>query len=74
MKTFILCLGAVLVGNAVLAQSVPVPKIGRSCPSGTYSSGGSCVPTANNQVYLNPSRSSCPQNWVRSGNGNYCVR
>ena len=72
MKAFIFCLGACLVGNAVLAQSVPVPKVGGGCPTGTYSSNGSCVPRGDTQVYLNGG-STCPVGWTRSATY-YCVR
>ena len=74
MKEFLFCLSACLVGNTVLAQSAPVPKIGGSCPTYTFSSGGSCFPVGNHQVYLNPSGGPCGQGWIRSGNGRYCVR
>jgi hypothetical protein len=73
MKAFIFCLSAVCLGQVALAQGTPVPKIGGSCPTGTVSSSGSCVPTGNTQVFLNPSGGSCPLGWIRSGNGNYCV-
>jgi hypothetical protein len=73
MKSFLFCLSACLVGNAVLAQSVPVPKVGGGCPTGTTSSSGSCVPNGNTQVFLNPSGGSCPLGWTRSASY-YCVR
>lgn len=65
---------AVALGAPALAQSTPVPKIGGTCPTGTVSSGGSCLPSGNTQVYLNPSRQPCGIGWVRSGNGYYCVK
>ena len=70
MKTFILCLGAVLAGNAVLAQSVPVYRYGQ-CPTSTYASGNSCVPVNNSQVYWNGG-GFCPQGWTSSKG--YCYR
>jgi len=69
MKAFIFCLGACLIGNAVLAQSTPVYRQGQ-CPTGTYTSGNSCVPVGNTQVYYNGG-GPCPQGWVSSKN--YCV-
>jgi len=72
MKASLFCLGACLIGQVALAQNLPAPKVG-SCPRYTYSSGGSCVPNGNHQVYLNSNRSSgCPLGWTSSGN--YCVR
>jgi hypothetical protein len=74
MKSFLFCLGSLIIAQNALAQGTPVPKVGGSCPTYTFSSGGSCVPTGNHQVFLNPSGRPCPQGWIRSGNGNYCVR
>jgi hypothetical protein len=71
MKYVAFCSFALLLGQIALAQSVPVPKIGGSCPTGTYSSNGSCVPTGNTQVYWNGG-GPCPQGWVSSKG--YCVR
>ena len=74
MKTTIFALLSLCVGQVALAQSVPVPKVGGSCPTYTFSSGGSCYPVGNHQVFLNPSGGPCGPGWIRSGNGNYCVR
>jgi len=71
MKAFLFCLGSILVSQATLAQSVPVQKVGGSCPTGTYSSQGSCVPIGNTQVFI--SYEGCPVGWTRSA-GYYCVR
>lgn len=73
MKYVVFCSFALLVSQIALAQSLPVPEIG-SCPTYTFSSGGSCFPVGNHQVYLNPSGQPCGQGWIRSGNGNYCVK
>ena len=70
MKAFIFCLGSVLVAQATLAQSVPVPRVG-SCPTGTVTSGGSCVPAGGTQVYYNGG-GPCPLGWTSSKG--YCVR
>ncbi len=72
MKAFLFCLGSVIAAQATLAQSVPVPRVGGSCPTGTYSSSGSCVPTGSTQVYLNGG-GGCPAGWTRSASY-YCVR
>jgi hypothetical protein len=70
MKPFLFCLASVLASQVVLAQSLPVPKIG-SCPTGTYTSNGSCVPQGGTQVYYNGG-GSCPAGWTSSKG--YCVR
>jgi|LakMenEpi03Aug12_release.lakeMendotaPanAssembly.Ray.scaffolds.fasta_scaffold141476_3 hypothetical protein len=70
MKYVAFCSFALLLGQIALAQSVPVPRFG-NCPTGTYSSNGSCVPTGNTQVYWNGG-GPCPQGWVSSKG--YCVR
>jgi len=71
MKPFLFCLISVCVAEAVLAQGTPVPKVGGSCPTRTYSSRGVCVPTGDTQVFLTDG--SCPVGWVRSAR-HYCVR
>ena len=70
MKPFLFCLASVLASQVVLAQSLPVPKIG-SCPTGTYTSNGSCGPQGGTQVYYNGG-GSCPAGWTSSKG--YCVR
>jgi hypothetical protein len=72
MKSFLFCLGTVCIAQSVLAQSVPVPRVGGSCPTGTRSSSGSCVPVGDTQVYLSPD-GTCPLGWTRSARY-YCVR
>jgi hypothetical protein len=70
MKYVLFAFLSLSVSQAALAQSVPVPRVG-SCPTGTYSSGGSCVPTGGTQVYYNGG-GSCPLGWTSSKD--YCVR
>lgn len=72
MKPFLFCLTAVGVGQIVLAQGLPVPQIQGRCPTGTYSSGNSCLATGNTEVYVN-GEGSCPQGWTKSAKF-YCVR
>lgn len=72
MKYVAFCSFALLVGQMALAQSVPVPRVGGSCPTGTTSSNGSCVPRGNTQVFINGG-GSCPAGWTRSATY-YCVR
>ena len=70
MKAFFFCLSTLVIGQAVLAQGVPVVKFG-SCPTGTSSQGGSCVPNGNNQVYWNNNQQ-CPLGFTKSQG--YCVK
>lgn len=70
MKYVLFALAALTVGQVALAQSIPVPRYG-SCPTGTSTQGGSCVPAGGTQVYYN-NGGSCPLGWTRSKG--YCVR
>ena len=70
MKMALLVLFALGIGQGALAQGLPVMKYGQ-CPTGTYSSGGSCVPQGGTQVYWNGG-SPCPVGWTSSKG--YCVR
>ena len=72
MKMKLIIVLTMVLGSLAHAQGTPVPKIGGSCPTGTRTSQGSCVPVGNTQVFI--TSGGCPQGWVRSGNGNYCVR
>jgi hypothetical protein len=71
MKTTLFALIALAIGQVALAQSIPVIKYGQ-CPTGTYSSSGSCVPRGNVQVFVNGD-GPCPAGWTRSARY-YCVR
>jgi len=68
MKTILIL--AMAFGSAALAQSTPVYRQGQ-CPTGTYTSGSSCVPVGGTQVYWNGG-GSCPLGWTSSKG--YCVR
>ena len=70
MKYVLFALLSLTLPQAALAQSVPVPRVG-SCPTGTASQGGSCVPRGGVQVYYQGG-GPCPAGWVSSKN--YCVR
>ena len=70
MKMVLLVLFALGIGQGALAQGLPVMKHGQ-CPTGTYSSSGSCVPQGGTQVYWNGG-SPCPVGWTSSQG--YCVR
>lgn len=67
----LLCLS---LSNNALSHDV-VPKVGDSCPTGTYSSGDYCKTFGSAekrgiQVITNPSGGKCPTGWYRSGD--YC--
>ena len=70
MKMVLLVLFALGINQVAFAQSLPVAKYGQ-CPTGTYSSSGSCVPQGGTQVYWNGG-SPCPVGWTSSKG--YCVR
>jgi hypothetical protein len=70
MKTTLFVLFTLAIGQVAVAQGLPVIKYNQ-CPTGTYSSGGSCVPQDGNQVYYNGG-GPCPQGWTSSKG--YCVR
>ena len=70
MKYVTFCSFALLIGQIALAQSLPVPRVG-SCPTGTSTQGGACVPRGNTQVFI--SSGPCPAGWTRSAR-HYCVR
>ena len=72
MKPALFCLAACLFGQVALAQVMPVPRVGGSCPTGTSYSNGACVPRGNTQVFVNGG-GSCPAGWTRSARY-YCVR
>ena len=71
MKMVLLVIFALGINQVAFAQSLPVAKYGQ-CPTGTYSSGGSCVPRGNVQVFVNGD-GPCPAGWTRSARY-YCVR
>jgi hypothetical protein len=58
----------------IMAQAMPIPKAGGSCPLNFYSSGRYCVPSASNKTQwaIQKTSSSCPLNAYSSGR--YCVK
>ena len=70
MKPLLFCLISVLTAQAAFA-GLPVNKYGNSCPTGTYSTRNSCVPTGDTQVYV--TEGGCPVGWTKSARY-YCVR
>ena len=49
----------------------PKPSIAETCPSGSQSVGGNCVPNAGLSTQLVAKVGACPSGWHASGN--YCV-
>jgi hypothetical protein len=72
MYRYLSCL-IFLVAATALAQN-PIPRVGDSCPTGTYKSGDYCKPIKSNsdQVIIEKSGSKCPTGFYSSGN--YCKR
>jgi hypothetical protein len=70
MKAVIFCSISLFLGQLALAQSVPVLRQGQ-CPSGTYTSGNSCVPVGDTQVFF-VGGGQCPAYFTKSKG--YCVR
>ena len=65
---------AFLFSCSVIANDV-IPKVGDSCPTGSYSSGDYCKSfkssaESGTRVVGNPSGGKCPTGWYRSGD--YC--
>jgi hypothetical protein len=72
MYRYLSCL-IVLVATTATAQN-PIPRVGNSCPTGTYKSGDYCKPFKSNsdQVVIEKSGSKCTTGFYKSGN--YCKR
>ena len=60
----------IFLSSSALAQSMPAPNYG-NCPSGSYSSGNSCVPKKGKMIFWNNGSSNCPGGWYSSSG--YCV-
>jgi hypothetical protein len=57
----------------VVAEPLPIPNRGGSCPHGYIASGSFCVPSAGAQdAIAKPPGGSCPWGWIASGNA--CLR
>jgi hypothetical protein len=64
-----------LLPMASLAQSMPVPRVGNSCPLGFYASSGYCMPSSSNKnqwAVIKEKQQSCPLGSYASGS--YCVK
>jgi hypothetical protein len=65
---------ALLTLSLIASAQNPVPKVGNSCPGGTYRSGDYCMPNKSNpdQVIIEKSGKHCPAGFYVSGD--YCKR
>jgi hypothetical protein len=72
MRLSLLCT-LLLINLSTLAQN-PIPRVGNSCPTGTYKSGDYCKPfkSSEDQVIIQKSGSDCPTGFYKAGN--YCKR
>ena len=73
MRRYLSCFILVTAATTTLAQT-PIPRVGDSCPSGTYKSGDYCKPfkssSADGQTIIEKSGKQCPTGYYSSGN--YC--
>jgi len=73
MHRYLLSLALLLAVITTLAQT-PIPRVGDSCPTGTYKSGDYCKPfkssSADGQTIIEKSVSKCPSGFYKSGD--YC--
>jgi hypothetical protein len=74
MYRYLSCLIFLVATTTASAQN-PIPRQGKSCPSGTYKSGDYCKPfkTSDDEVIIQKSGSKCPTGFYKSG-GDYCKR
>ena len=74
MYRYLLCF-ILLISTGAHAQT-PIPRVGDSCPTGTYKSGDYCKPiessTGESQTIITKSGSECPTGFYSSGS--YCER
>jgi hypothetical protein len=62
-----------LAATAALAEPLPIPKTGGSCPHGYLQSGSYCMPSAGAQdAIVKPPSGNCPFGWLASGGA--CVK
>jgi hypothetical protein len=60
-------------GEDVLAQPLPVPARGGSCPHGYLWSAGQCIPSGRDAPLAVPQvRGSCPSGWLASAGA--CIK
>jgi hypothetical protein len=75
MYRYLLCL-IFLISTSTLAQT-PFPRVGDSCPTGTYKSGDYCKPfassTQKDETFIQKIGDDCPTGFYTSG-GSYCKK
>ena len=74
MTRYLLCF-ILLIAVSASAQA-PIPRVGDSCPTGTYTSGDYCKPikssSGESQTIITKSGNKCPTGFYSSGD--YCKR
>ena len=72
MTRYLLC-SILLLAVSALAQT-PIPRVGDSCPAGTYKSGDYCKPfkSSEDETIIQKSGNDCPRGFYSSGE--YCKR
>jgi hypothetical protein len=69
----IIVVATLLCATAAMAEPLPQPYSGGSCPHGYLASGSFCVPSQGAQDAVpKPPSGSCPWGWLASGS--YCLR
>ena len=73
MAIVILYIALFIAATTATAQN-PIPRVGDSCPTGTYKSGDYCKPfkSSEDQVIIQKSGMDCPTGFYKAGN--YCKR
>ena len=63
-----------LVATTTATAQTPIPRVGDSCPIGTYKSGDYCKPfkSSEDEIIIQKSGSKCPTGFYSSGD--YCKR
>ncbi len=73
MTRYLLCF--ILLSSVTTLAQTPIPRVGDSCPTGTYKSGDYCkaIKSSEDEVIIQKSGSKCPTGFYSSG-GSYCKR
>jgi hypothetical protein len=72
MARYLLCF--ILLLAITTSAQTPIPRVGDSCPTGTYKSGDYCKPfkSPEDEVFIQKSGSKCPTGFYSAGS--YCKR
>jgi hypothetical protein len=73
MPRLILCMALFIAATTASAQN-PIPRVGNSCPTGTYKSGDYCKrhSSSDREALPREDGSKCPTGFYKSGQ--YCVK